>query len=121
MAVQRFTRQQYLTYLNSPRWRNFRRYAIRKAKGVCERCGGTSPNGAVDVHHLHYENFGRERLNDVIVLCRHCHDEADQERHYISRVRGWARKCFGERWFDDYTFDEVSQRFEAWLAKKGLS
>lgn len=31
----------------------------------------------LDVHHLTYDRFGREELDDLVLLCRDCHKEVD--------------------------------------------
>ena len=41
----------------------------------CEQCGTEGP--ILDVHHLTYDRFGGdERMTDLQVLCRPCHNEA---------------------------------------------
>jgi 5-methylcytosine-specific restriction endonuclease McrA len=68
---------EYVDYIHSDRWREFRRKAIRNALGRCERCGS---GVNLQVHHLHYRSLGRERFADVAVVCAPCHLEADAER-----------------------------------------
>jgi hypothetical protein len=46
--------------------------AVRKRAGDrCERCGCI---GAVVAHHLHYRTKGRERPEDLLLVCEKCHD-----------------------------------------------
>ena len=42
-------------------------------KPICEVEG--CENEAKDVHHKHYDNIGRERLEDLQALCKECHAE----------------------------------------------
>jgi len=50
----------------------------KQADDTCQRCGFGSTN--LEVHHLNYDRFGKERMTDLIVLCKQCHEKADRER-----------------------------------------
>lgn len=43
-----------------------------------------------DLHHRHYDNFTEEKLEDVVLLCRSCHEAI------TSRIR-FARYAAGDR------------------------
>jgi hypothetical protein len=61
------------SYLNSEHWEAFRRLYFAKNKPkVCDFC---KANKKLDLHHVTYERIGRERLDDVVAICRSCHDE----------------------------------------------
>lgn len=60
----------YLSYLQSEHWQRTRKKKLKKHRH-CEFCSST---GRLDVHHKTYERRGRERLSDLVVLCRSCHD-----------------------------------------------
>lgn len=60
----------YESYLRSARWQRFRAIIMVAAACTCADCGGP----AVDVHHLTYQRLGSERLEDVLPLCRECHE-----------------------------------------------
>lgn len=71
----------YAEYLTSPHWQNFRT-CLLKRENVPEMCWGCRmPVWAVslvygqqlNVHHIKYDRLGREEFNDVVVLCRRCH------------------------------------------------
>lgn len=62
----------YNKYLARPHWAYIRRMAIRHAKFKCQQCQ-TKEN--LEVHHLHYGSLGHETLEDLVVLCRSCHEE----------------------------------------------
>ena len=62
---------EYARYLLSPYWQGFRMCVMVFALGECARCGDV----ADDVHHLHYQTLGRERLCDVEPLCKACHSQ----------------------------------------------
>lgn len=62
----------YDAYLRSPAWRDVReRYRASDLPQVC-MCGDTK----VDLHHTTYDHVGRERLEDLVPLCRACHVQA---------------------------------------------
>ena len=76
-------RPAYDAYLRSRRWREFRALMLDLVDGSCERCGvseATSMLLVLDVHHWCYARLGCELPDDVQVLCRPCHREADRER-----------------------------------------
>ncbi len=61
---------QYTEYLKSPWWRARRLAVIRLRGERCERCGCRYH---LQLHHRTYERVGRERPEDVELLCRWCH------------------------------------------------
>ena len=77
---------QYQAYLNSPHWRSARaagqrcesvfrfRLHVRSSPYQDQlqrrRCPQTR---GLEVHHRNYERLGRERPEDLVVLCRRCH------------------------------------------------
>lgn len=62
-------KEEYHKYLQSDQWHATRRLAFAKHGTVCF-CGKI----AIDMHHLTYERVGNERLDDLLPLCRTCHD-----------------------------------------------
>ena len=64
---------EYAAYLKTEHWQTMRRLALDAAEGRCQVCNGTEQ---CDVHHRSYDNIGREKLNDLCVLCRKHHGMA---------------------------------------------
>lgn len=62
----------YHEYLQTEWWRDLRRRKVRAAGFRCERC--QTSGRRLDVHHLNYDRVGRERWEDLIVLCSQCHE-----------------------------------------------
>lgn len=65
----------YKNYLNSDYWKNLRRKILNKNK-YCQICNSI---WFIQVHHKRYVDrkgniLGREKLSDLIVLCRECHE-----------------------------------------------
>lgn len=75
-AAMAYHRQQlraltYEEYLRTEHWKRTRRKALLRAGYQCQKCGATS---YLEVHHVTYARLGAERPDDLIVLCRACHD-----------------------------------------------
>ena len=62
----------YLERLNSTEWRVFRLSVIAQRGHACECCQETRVR--LDLHHRTYARLGVERPEDVVLLCRRCHD-----------------------------------------------
>lgn len=61
----------YTTYMRSDAWRETRQKRLVKDKHKCRTCG---KGESLQVHHVTYERFTRERQADLITLCKECHD-----------------------------------------------
>ncbi len=67
-------RAEYKRYMRSDAWAAIRDVKLACAAHKCERCG---KRARLDVHHLTYDRFGGdERMTDLQVLCRPCHNKA---------------------------------------------
>ena len=65
---------EYFAYLQSPGWKQIRAQRLSLSGGRCEVCKTTK---RLDVHHLTYARIFKEKLGDLIVLCRDHHTEAE--------------------------------------------
>lgn len=63
-------RDEYIAYLNSQKWKDFRIQALNHYGHQCTLCTNTS---RLEVHHRTYKNLFNETLADVIILCHKCH------------------------------------------------
>ena len=73
-------KRRYDKFMQSEEWEIIRDVKLACASHKCEACGygeykdQTDP---LDVHHLTYDRFGGdERMTDLQVLCRPCHNQA---------------------------------------------
>lgn len=118
----------YAVYLRSGHWQEVkRRYrATRKLPQTCVVCG----NQRVDLHHLTYRRIGRERLTDLVPLCREHHDEAHviranaqvagqkpTKKLATARQLAYIRKL-GGRAPAEMTFREARKTYERLARKK---
>ncbi len=70
--------QSYQDYLESGRWKHKRDQARERAGHRCQVCNAKGP--ILDTHHRTYERIGNELPEDLIVLCRPCHDTFHEQR-----------------------------------------
>jgi len=63
-------REDYLEYLRSDHWKDLRKSAIGQWGDRCSNCRVPE----VDVHHLRYGMLYDVTVNDLMPLCRRCHD-----------------------------------------------
>lgn len=65
----------YADYLRGNHWQAFRAAWVprrtRNGRAVCEFC--LAGHLRLDLHHRTYKRLGRERLNDVVLICSDCH------------------------------------------------
>lgn len=71
VEIQAQTWSTYEEYLKAPQWDGRRKEALKRSGFRCQVCN--KGNCVLDVHHRTYERLGRERDEDLIVLCRGCH------------------------------------------------
>lgn len=114
--------RQYESYLNSFDWYLKRRAALGRANNRCQKCGETR---GLEVHHLTYAHLGAEREEDLLVVCKDCHEKEDSERKvrverkvWEARVNGWAEKKYGEEWWINHDPESVEEEFNEWLEDK---
>lgn len=58
----------------SEQWKTIRKQRLEFDNGLCVFC----KSAAEEVHHVTYENAGRERIEELRSLCRLCHDACTQ-------------------------------------------
>lgn len=75
---------EYERYIHSPSWRELAKKRMDADQGKCLVCG----HKATEVHHLTYDRFGNEALDDLVSLCSQCHRKA--EEIYDAKVLPWA-------------------------------
>jgi 5-methylcytosine-specific restriction endonuclease McrA len=62
----------YGDYLRTLHWRVVRKAAIYRAGFQCQRCH--EPTRHFEVHHVSYANLGDEADDDLMAVCRGCHE-----------------------------------------------
>ena len=82
---------EYERYIHSTAWRKKADERLELDHHICCVCG----REATEVHHLTYDNFRQEHMEDLISLCHRCHEKA--EELYDPSVIPWAMEesnCF---------------------------
>jgi hypothetical protein len=103
------TKSQYREYIQSDEWREFRRQVLEECN-VCFRC--SIPRWLAEIiydqdlhlHHRHYRSIGNEKLEDLEVLCRRCHELETFGRSELRELKP-ARCLRCEKTHFDYRSD----------------
>ena len=118
----------YPDYIKSIEWLIKSKVFIGRRGYKCERCGVTDK--PLFSHHLHYKTLGREKDEDVQVLCFGCHQIADEERiekqqaewdhkreygPYNSGLQSWACNKYGENWERRSDAAHIRKQFDNWI------
>lgn len=69
----------YKEYLESNKWKEFREKVLKRDNYKCTKCGNTNE---LCIHHITYDNFGNENLEDVVTLCSKCHEEIHNTKNW---------------------------------------
>lgn len=119
-------------YMRTAKWKKIRKAKLDQTRGQCEKCG--SWMGRKDVHHKTYNRLGHERLEDLIVLCTHCHEIEDERRAADAKRRAEealgdaifesgldtfaTKKYKTEDWRETHSYDDVAQEYAEWLEER---
>ena len=68
--VQSLVEMEYKHYLKCDYWKSVREVMHEMVGTECEICGNDLN---IHIHHLNYDNRGKETLNDLVCLCGKCH------------------------------------------------
>lgn len=52
------------------KWRKKTWSRITRGKLMCEKCTRKTD---LQIHHIHYNSLGREKLSDLQIICKYCH------------------------------------------------
>lgn len=66
-------------YYRSSEWQAKRSIMLARAENKCNRCGALQLSG-LHVHHNNYHNFGNEKMTDLEVLCKTCHEKQHKRK-----------------------------------------
>ena len=84
--------EDYREYLESSHWDTVRLARLKKDGYRCQICGSAKN---LCVHHLTYDRMGHELMDDLLTLCRDCHEKVhaiDIERKKQKQDNPGARK-----------------------------
>jgi 5-methylcytosine-specific restriction endonuclease McrA len=78
----------YQEYLTSDAWIERRDRVLKRAKGLCEKCG----RQAAHVHHKTYVRIYNEADDDLIAICVDCHSVEHHRVQNLSDVEKIRRR-----------------------------
>lgn len=84
-AADGITYYRYDDYLRSELWQSIKDNYYKRRPAICAICRDASK--PVDLHHLTYENIGRESVNDLIPLCKQHHKLEHKYRPYATALK----------------------------------
>ena len=80
--------QKYKDYLQSDEWQKKRLKLFAERGKVCERCQSITN---IQVHHKTYENIFNEKLCDLEVLCKICHENHHKKINFKPKKKKKAK------------------------------
>lgn len=69
--IQDYKKMPYYKYLQTEHWRVLREHKLLTVDNRCQLCYN---EWNLQVHHRTYERLGNEKLEDLTVLCKECHE-----------------------------------------------
>jgi len=77
-------------YLQSIRWKKLRKVRLALDNYKCYGCGESRP---LEIHHITYDDFGNEKMDQLRSLCRDCHQmQHDYYGYFFSGTHNIIRK-----------------------------
>jgi 5-methylcytosine-specific restriction endonuclease McrA len=114
--------RRYKQYLNSAKWGEIRKLALKVANHRCAECG---TGNRLHVHHLTYARLGNERITDLQVLCKDCHwtahhpGEQRPSRKKRKRKQDIGYRRLGEKRKPRLKLIAENERLHAFQTRKG--
>lgn len=89
-------------YLKSQDWKNLRAAILARDENTCQVCNLYSPQN--DVHHIQYRKLYNVKPEDLVVLCRSCHDNVHKmlkalpkTKHKLKRWKSMRKSLLKDR------------------------
>lgn len=84
MRKRRRNSREYNAHLNSDKWKAIAEQTQKRDGYRCRDCG---TQAHLHVHHLTYDRFGNELLQDLKTLCKECHAKEHRRLRALKRAR----------------------------------
>lgn len=72
------TTKVYKDYLRTKHWRLLREKIAKLYDYSCADCGKSIVEG-YEIHHLTYKRIGNEKIDDLVCLCKDCHEKRTKD------------------------------------------
>jgi hypothetical protein len=110
--------------LTEKQWDNIRHEVYRRAKHVCDVCGGRGPKWPVECHEVWEYNWtGKiQRLIGLMALCPDCH----RVKHFgLATIQGKAEEalahlCKVNGWSKDRAIRHVNEAADIWEKRSAV-
>lgn len=79
----------YTDYLKTYHWKTVKNKFYHRRLYRCYFCG---KRRALLLHHISYENLGKEKIVDLVYLCSACHDYIHSDGGDNQKAREWLIK-----------------------------
>ena len=103
----------YKKYLKSYEWKVLRITVLRERGHKCERCGAAN---MLQIHHKTYERLFHEKLEDLEVLCKTCHQK--EHNRYKPRSKKKKRLKRGKKGYSLAQKTAIHKKRESVKARK---
>jgi 5-methylcytosine-specific restriction endonuclease McrA len=67
----------YESYILSYEWKTLRQKVLRRDGYRCTKCNSKKK---LHVHHKTYKRLFNEHLEDLVTLCKHCHEKVHEQQ-----------------------------------------
>ena len=71
-------------------WQVKRQQRLELDGNRCRTCGHDGTVWRLEIHHVSYEHWGDEPMDDLITLCAACHRAIEDSKHRQGRGVRWA-------------------------------
>ena len=83
----------YKNYLQTKHWQLIKKIKFNYFVHECAVC---QKRVGLELHHKIYDNIGNENLDDLVYLCRDCHQKSHNENldlnKYYDRLKGYKKR-----------------------------
>lgn len=67
----KYSTKEHKAYIQTKKWKCIRKEVLKRDGGKCVVCGSKSK---LEIHHITYENWKNENLDELVTLCKTCHN-----------------------------------------------
>ena len=79
---------EYKNFINSEDWSSYKGQLIEERGLQCEKCFKSCKRHELHLHHKNYDQqFGKEKDNDMMLLCHECHAEMHQDLEFFDNEK----------------------------------
>jgi len=93
-------------------WLNVRQYVMHRDNHTCQHCKGKSKEDRLHVHHIVSRRVGGDRPENLVTLCKKCHDDYHKGRIKLDvKKRPGFRDTAFMGIMRNFLFQELKQKY----------